>query len=448
MGGGVEEGEFLPLAADDLHAHWQSGGAAADGDGGDGLSGDVKEDGVEQVGEELRAGLAIDVDGGGGGAVGEGGGGEDGAQPGIPTGEEGFAALDESFALLQDVLNDTRAEGGPGIEAALEGVGSAEASEERRNQAAQALHPGGLEEGVDRAEAGAGDIPGFIIIDAGVGALDGTAGLDELASEVIDEPARVFIEGGAAEIIRPGDAQPGESFGFWGNEGRGGGFGEDGQGEAQVVDGAGERAHAAELEEGLPSGRDGEALGAGEVAFAGYAPAGALEPVDAAEVGGDADGAADVAAELEEGQPGGDGCRRAAGAAAGGAGKVPGVVGAPEDGVIGLDAAGEGGQVGLAEDDGAGLAQAGDGGRIFLGDAVGEGGKPLTVRMPAVSKESLTVMGTPWRGPRGSPCRTASSAWAARRRAPSASRVMMALRAGLRAAMRARSASTSWREEV
>src|SRR5215213_9347658 len=70
-------------------------------------------------------------------------------------------------------------------------------------------------------------------------------------------------------------------------------------------------------------------------------------------------------------------------------------------------------------------------------------GAPLVVRSPSVSKASFTVMGRPWRGPRGSPAATASSARAAAAVARSTSRVTTAFRSLRRSTRSRRVASSS-----
>jgi hypothetical protein len=73
---------------------------------------------------------------------------------------------------------------------------------------------------------------------------------------------------------------------------------------------------------------------------------------------------------------------------------------------------------------------------------------PRWVGMPAVSRESLMVNGTPCRGPSSAPAPTASSAASASRKAFSASRVTMALIFGLTSTMRSRWAWTTSREDT
>ena len=69
-------------------------------------------------------------------------------------------------------------------------------------------------------------------------------------------------------------------------------------------------------------------------------------------------------------------------------------------------------------------------------------GEPRWVGTPAVSMPSLTVNGTPWRGPNRAPGLTAASAFLAASNAPSAI-VTMAFTWGLTAAMRSRWAFTT-----
>ena len=90
---------------------------------------------------------------------------------------------------------------------------------------------------------------------------------------------------------------------------------------------------------------------------------------------------------------------RTAGGAAGSARNVVRVVGGSENLVVALQVAGIDRQVGFAEDDRASLAQSRDRPCIFFRDEGVSSGAPEVVRIPAVWKESLIVIGTPWRGP-------------------------------------------------
>ena len=97
-----------------------------------------------------------------------------------------------------------------------------------------------------------------------------------------------------------------------------------------------------------------------------------LESVDATEVGGDADGAAQVAAELEWRHPRRHRGSRTARRAAGGARHVPRVVRRAEQLVVRLAVAGPRGQVRLADDDRAGGPEPGDRRRVLVGDVVAQ----------------------------------------------------------------------------
>ena len=65
-------------------------------------------------------------------------------------------------------------------------------------------------------------------------------------------------------------------------------------------------------------------------------------------------------------------------------------------------------------------------------------GTPQVVGIPFTSKESLTVIGTPWSGPQLSPLASARSAARARRRAAGMSVSTIAFSAGLKRSTRAR----------
>ena len=107
-----------------------------------------------------------------------------------------------------------------------------------------------------------------------------------------------------------------------------------------------------------------------DVAGAGDAAGGRLDPGDAAEVGGQADAAAGVAAHVERGAAGADDRARAAARSTGGAAEVERVARLAVDEVVGLAREGQLGGVGLAHQDRAGSAQAGCHGRVGLGHEV------------------------------------------------------------------------------
>ena len=129
--------------------------------------------------------------------------------------------------------------------------------------------------------------------------------------------------------------------------------------------------------------------------------------------------------------------------------RVPRVVGAAEDVVVGLEVAGVEGGVGLAEDDGAGRLEAADRqGVAWSGTWSLSSGAPEVVTRPSVSYTSFTVMGRPWSTPAAAPLAVASSAAAAAARARSTSRVTIAFSAGLRCSTCARRASSTSRLEI
>ena len=139
---------------------------------------------------------------------------------------------------------------------------------------------------------------------------------------------------------------------------------EDGERQLQILGAAGDRALHAHDAHGVRQGRQGELPALGQEGLA------RPVAVDAAEDGGHPDGAADVAADLEGAQPGGDRGRAAPARPARGAAEVPRVVRPPVDGVGGLPVGEHGRDVGLAQQHGAGRAGAHDGGGVVLGDEV------------------------------------------------------------------------------
>ena len=74
--------------------------------------------------------------------------------------------------------------------------------------------------------------------------------------------------------------------------------------------------------------------------------------------------------------------------------------------------------------------------------------EPPVEIIPAVSSESLIVIGTPWSGPTGSPRATAASARLASARAASARSCTTAFSAGFTASILARQASTTSPEDT
>src|SRR5438093_378345 len=108
----------------------------------------------------------------------------------------------------------------------------------------------------------------------------------------------------------------------------------------------------------------------GNVPAHGHDAARRLVAVDAAEVRGHADRAADVAAGFQVREAGGQRRRAAAGRAARRAPEGPGVVAGAEDVVVALPVGGPGRHVGLAENDGARAPEAGGDDRIARGDVV------------------------------------------------------------------------------
>src|SRR5690606_30216616 len=103
-----------------------------------------------------------------------------------------------------------------------------------------------------------------------------------------------------------------------------------------------------------------------------YVP-GRLVPVDAAEMGGVADRAADVGAEVEPGEAGCDHGRGPAGGAARGPLQVPGVVRGAVDLVVALPVGERLRHVGLAEDHRAGGEQALDRDGVAVRNVVAQG---------------------------------------------------------------------------
>ena len=82
---------------------------------------------------------------------------------------------------------------------------------------------------------------------------------------------------------------------------------------------------------------------------------------------------------------------------------------------------------------------------LLEGTCPASSGAPEVVRKPAVSNESLIVIGTPCSAPHDSPRASAASAAAARVQARSASSVTTAFRTGLKRSMRRRDSASSSR---
>ena len=130
---------------------------------------------------------------------------------------------------------------------------------------------------------------------------------------------------------------------------RGGVFGDRAcdypEGRAEIFEAAREWAAAVDV------GFDQASRRPGNVAAAGHHAPGGLQPEDPVVVRGVADRAANVAAQLQRREPGGDRGSRAARGPARGAGEVPRVAGESVDVVERLEVAGVQRGVGLAEDD-------------------------------------------------------------------------------------------------
>jgi hypothetical protein len=72
----------------------------------------------------------------------------------------------------------------------------------RANDIAEPLHPKGLEKGIDRSQAGAGNKPGFFIVEAGTRAMVYLSpGLLQLNSQLLDQPSRFLVQRRSAKII-------------------------------------------------------------------------------------------------------------------------------------------------------------------------------------------------------------------------------------------------------
>ena len=127
--------------------------------------------------------------------------------------------------------------------------------------------------------------------------------------------------------------------------------------------------------------------------------AGRLVAEDAVEEGRHADRPADVRAQPERRAARADDGALAARAAADGAARIVGVVGAAVDAVVGLHPHAELGDVGDPERDGARRAQPGDPDGVALGaHALAARPSPEVNGMPASAKLSLMLHGTPWNG--------------------------------------------------
>ena len=141
-------------------------------------------------------------------------------------------------------------------------------------------------------------------------------------------------------------------------------------------------------------------------------PEARLQSGHAAIGGGNADRAAGVGADRGEAETGGHRRRRAAAGTAGGAARVPGIVGLPEirmHGAIGVFQ-----QVGLAEDDGAGLPSGCAPARHPSSPVRGLPAREAkVVGTPAMSIRSLIAIGTPCSGPRSCPAFSSRSALSA-----------------------------------
>ena len=169
----------------------------------------------------------------------------------------------------------------------------------------------------------------------------GRSGISGSSSHTRDAPAGERRERGRRQLERPralaGRLRPGEHR----------------QQQVEVGGAAGHRPEHVDVGVGRA------AADAVEVAALGDHAVARLEPERAAAVRRDAHRAADVGAELERREAGGDRRRRAARRAARDARDVPRVVRRAEELVEALHVARPARQVGLAEDDGAGLAQPG-----------------------------------------------------------------------------------------
>ena len=141
------------------------------------------------------------------------------------------------------------------------------------------------------------------------------------------------------------------------------GTGDDRQGEDEIIDVAAHRTDRGPGVERAHSPGD-------DVSGARHPSGGGLDPADAAEVRGQSDAAAGVAAEVERRAAcRDDGCCAAAGAT-GGAFGIERVAGLSVDEVVGFAGEGELRRVGLAHQDRSGGAQAGCDGGVGLGDEV------------------------------------------------------------------------------
>ena len=210
------------------------------------------------------------------------------------------------------------------------------------------------------------------IVPAGIDGLNAAAEVGKTPCGALGQAAHFGLDGGVAEVGAPGDAQAaqgGQRIGDGGEVvlglvvdgggvtriGPGGGAGEEGG----VGDGAG----------------DGAVVGAGgpdvEVGPVGYASERGLEAEDAAEGGGDADGAGAVGAVGEGAESGGHGRGGAAAGAARGAISVPGIAARIAELVVAHVLVAEVGRIGLADDDGAGGLDAAGDGAVVAGDLVG-----------------------------------------------------------------------------
>ena len=99
---------------------------------------------------------------------------------------------------------------------------------------------------------------------------------------------------------------------------------------------------------------------------------------------------------------------------------------------------GVGGQVGLAEDDRPSRRSRATASASLAGTYPARSGAPAVVRIPAVSSESLMVIGRPCSAPVACPRAVARSAASAAARARSTSSVTTAFSAGFRTSMRCR----------
>ena len=176
-------------------------------------------------------------------------------------------------------------------------------------------------------------------------------GLEHVPRPRVDGRGRVVEPGRDAQVAQRRRPRPRQRQAPAGRL-QPGGAGQDVERQLEVVDGAGHRPHDAEI------GVGERARGRRQMAALRDDAERRLVPAHAAPVGRHADGAADVAAQLERREAGGDRRRGAARRPAGGARGVPRVVGDAEDRIVGLPVAGQRGRVGLAEDHRAGVAQA------------------------------------------------------------------------------------------